>query len=68
MKEIKLYLLLYIDVQAYNFFSKQRVAVAIMFMVLRPFHRECNREHVKLSNTKLRENEKENNNSRFWNH
>ena len=32
-----------------------------------PFQRQYDREHVKLSTTKLRENEKENKNSGFWN-
>ena len=44
----------YLDVQAYNFFSKRRVAVsmALMLMEITPF------QH-------LRGNEKENKNSRF---
>ena len=60
MKEIKLYLSVYLDVQVYDFFSKRWVAVstAIMLMELTPFQREYARQHVKLSATKLRENEK----------
>ena len=39
MKTIKLYLLVYLDVQAYDFFSKWWVAVsmAVMLMELMPF-------------------------------
>ena len=67
MKEMNLYLSVYLDVQAYDFVSKRRVAVsmAAMLMELTPFQREYDREHVKLSTTKLRGNEKENKNSRF---
>ena len=61
MKEVK-YLSVYLDMQGFNFFSKWRVSVsmAVTFMELMPFQREYNHEHVKLSTTKLRENEKEN--------
>ena len=38
-----------------------------MLMELMPFKREYNREPVKLSITKFKENKKENKNSRFWN-
>ena len=60
MKEIKSYLSVYLDVQAYNFFSKRWVAVsmAVMLMELTPFQREYSLQHVKLSATKLREDEK----------
>ena len=39
MKAIKLYLSVYLDVQAYDFFPKWRVAVsmAVMLMELMPF-------------------------------
>ena len=39
MKEIKLYLSVYLDVQAYDFFSKWHVAVsmAVILMELTPF-------------------------------
>ena len=39
--------------------------MAVMLMELTPFLRECDREHVKLSATKKRENEKGNKNSKF---
>ena len=60
MKEIKLYLSVYLDVQAYDFFSKWWVAVssAVMFMELMPFQLKYACQHVKLSAIKLRENEK----------
>ena len=39
MKEINLYLSVYLDVQAYDFFSKWWVAIsmAVMLMALTPF-------------------------------
>ena len=70
MKEIKLYLSVHLDVQAYDFFPKRRVAISmdVMLMGLMPFQREYDCKNVKLSATKLRKNEKKNKNSRFWNH
>ena len=64
---IKLYLSVYLDVEAYDFFfSKWRVAISTAIMLIElPFQCQYDREHVKLSTTKLRENEKENKNSRF---
>ena len=41
--------------------------MTVMLMELTPFQHEYDRKHIKLSTTKLRENEKENKNSRFWN-
>ena len=53
--------------KAYNFFSKWQVPVSmvVMLMELTPFQCEYDREHVKLSTTKLKENEKENKTSGF---
>ena len=63
---IKLYLSVYLDVQAYDFFSKWRVSISTVIMLIElPFQRQYDRQHVKLSTTKLRENEKENKNSGF---
>ena len=49
MKEIKLYLSVHLDVQAYDFFPKWRVAIStdVMLMGLMPFQREYD---VKTSN------------------
>ena len=60
MKEIKLYLSVYLDVQAYDFFSKWWVAVssAVMLMELMPFQLKYACQPVKLSAIKLRENKK----------
>ena len=67
MKEIKLYLSVYLVVQAFDCFSKRPVAVstAVILMELMPFQHEYDHEHIKLLTTKYRENEKENKKSRF---
>ena len=68
MKEIKLYLSVYLDVQACNFFFQTAgtcVSTVVMLIELTPFQCEYDHEHVKLSTTKLKENEKENKTSGF---
>ena len=69
MKEIKLYLSVHLDMQAYDFFRKWWVAIStdllLMELHVMPFQHEYDCKHVKLSATKLRDNEKDNKNSRF---
>ena len=48
MKEIKLYLSVYLDVQAYNFFQM----TAVMLMEITAFSACIDHEDVKLSTTK----------------
>ena len=60
MKEIKLYLSVHLDVQAYDFFPKRQVAIStdVMLMGLMPFQREYDCKNVKLSAAKLRKNKR----------